>query len=123
MSERTYTPVVGDGKVLVWLAGEVKSPPFTLAARIEAGCLLRRLQEGEALGMPHSRPMADVGGNCHELRVPDRDQTWRLMYAVESDAVVILAVFSKKTRATPRAVLDACRARLGRYVQVARGKR
>jgi hypothetical protein len=36
-------------KPLVWLHGEVKTPPFTLAARIEAGFLLRQLQEGETL--------------------------------------------------------------------------
>jgi hypothetical protein len=30
---------------LVWLHGEVKSPPFSIAARIEAGVLLRRLQK------------------------------------------------------------------------------
>lgn len=35
------------GKPLVWLKGEVKTPPFSAAARIEAGFLLRRLQQGE----------------------------------------------------------------------------
>lgn len=34
-------------KPLFWLHGEVKTPPFTQAARIEAGVLLRQLQEGE----------------------------------------------------------------------------
>lgn len=31
-------------KPLVWLHGEVKSPPFSPAARLEAGVLLRRLR-------------------------------------------------------------------------------
>lgn len=48
-------------KPLVWLRGEVKSPPFSAAARLEAGWLLRRLQAGEKLGMPHSRPMPTIG--------------------------------------------------------------
>lgn len=34
-------------KPLLWLHGEVKTPPFSLEARIEAGILLRRLQQGE----------------------------------------------------------------------------
>ncbi|MCZ2108871.1 MAG: type II toxin-antitoxin system RelE/ParE family toxin, partial [Dehalococcoidia bacterium] len=51
-------------KVLIWLYGEVKSPPFSKAARIEAGWLLRRVQLGESLGMPHSKPMPDLGPNC-----------------------------------------------------------
>jgi len=33
-------------KPLVWLHGEVKTPPFSKKARLEAGFLLRRLQRG-----------------------------------------------------------------------------
>ncbi len=39
--------------------------------------LLRDLQEGESLGMPHSRPMPGIGPRCHELRVNDENKTWR----------------------------------------------
>ena len=63
------------GKPLVWLHGEVKTPPFTAEARVEAGFLLRRLQQGEVLGLPQSRPMPTVGRQCHELRINDRTQT------------------------------------------------
>lgn len=35
---------------LLWLKGEVKTPPFSQRARVEAGFLLRRLQQGEVLG-------------------------------------------------------------------------
>lgn len=41
-----------EDKYLVWLKGEVKTPPFSSSARIEAGTLLRRLQKGELLSMP-----------------------------------------------------------------------
>jgi phage-related protein len=102
-------------KPLVWLHGEVKSPPFSPEARVEAGYLLRRLQEGERLGMPHSRPMPSVGSRCHELRIRDENVTWRIIYRLDSDAVVILEVFSKKTQATPQAVLAAARRRMREY--------
>jgi len=36
-------------KPLAWLRGEVKSPPFSQKARLEAGLLLRLLQRGEPL--------------------------------------------------------------------------
>jgi hypothetical protein len=65
-------------KPIVWLKGEVKTPPFGERARIEAGLLLRRLQQGQKLSLPHSRPMPTIGGQCHELRIQDRDQTWRI---------------------------------------------
>ena len=102
-------------KPLVWLHGEIKTPPFSQAARVEAGYLLRRLQRGEMLGMPHSRPMPAIGLRCHELRINDADATWRIVYRIDSDAIVILEVFSKKTSKTPWAVVQACKRRLKEY--------
>jgi phage-related protein len=102
-------------KPLVWLAGEVKTPPFSREARIETGVLLRRLQRGDRLGMPSLRPMPSVGPRCAELRVPDKTANWRIMLRVDADAVVILEVFSKKTRATPKNVIETSRERLRRY--------
>jgi hypothetical protein len=59
-------------KPLAWLRGEIKTPPFGAAARIEAGYLLRRLQAGEKIGLPMSRPLPAIGARCHELRVNDK---------------------------------------------------
>ena len=109
-------------KPLVWLHGEVKSPPFSPEARREAGFLLRRLQDGEMLGMPASRPLPAIGRNCHELRVVDSDVTWRIVYHLASDAVVILEVFSKKTRTLPIAVADAAKRRMQQYLRVTKEK-
>jgi phage-related protein len=102
-------------KPLAWLHGEVKTPPFSPTARLEAGFLLRRLQQGESLALPHSRPMPSIGPRCHELRITDGDLTWRIIYRVDHDAVVILEVFNKKTRETPRAIIEICKARLKSY--------
>lgn len=102
-------------KPLVWLHGAVKSPPFSPEARVEAGVLLRLLQAGERLRMPHSRAMPVIGPRCHELRVPDEAATWRIVYRTDADAVVIVEVFAKKSRQTPQAVIDVCRARLKHY--------
>lgn len=102
-------------KPLVWLQGEIKSLPFSTEGRIEAGTLLRRLQKGESLGPPHSRPMPIIGRRCHELRIQDERRTWRIIYRVDDDALVILDVFGKKTRATPKNVIKECKRRLKRY--------
>jgi phage-related protein len=102
-------------KELVWLRSEVKTPPFSAAARREAGLLLRKLQRGEKLSMPHSRPMPTIGRRCHELRIPDEDKTWRIIYRIDDDAIVIWEVFAKKDRATPRSVIDACKKRIKEY--------
>jgi phage-related protein len=109
-------------KPLAWLHGEIKTPPLSSEARIEAGLLLRRLQRGERLGMPQSRPMPSMGARCHELRIVDGDLSWRIVYRLDRDAVVISGVFSKKTQATPKTVIESCRRRLAAYDGVA-GKR
>jgi phage-related protein len=100
---------------LVWLTGEVKTPPFSRDARLEAGFLLRRLQQGESLALPHSRAMPSIGRRCHELRIVDEDKTWRIVYHVDDDAIVILEVFAKKTKTTPDKVLKVCKKRLSAY--------
>ena len=102
-------------KPLSWLHGQVKSPPFSKAARVEAGFLLRRLQQGEKLSMPQSRPMASIAARCHELRINDEGRTWRLMYRIDADAMLILAVFAKKTEKTPDEIIRTCRKRLKDY--------
>ena len=54
----------------------------------------------------------------HELRIQDEDVTWRIVYRIDVDAVVILEVFSKKTKQTPKTVISACQDRLRRYDQI-----
>lgn len=101
------------------LKGEIKTPPMSAAARREAGFLLRRLQQGEQLGLPHSRPMPDIGSRCHELRINDVHKTWRVIYRTDSDAVLVVEVFEKKTRATPQQVIENSKRRLRLYDEVA----
>ncbi len=102
-------------KPLGWLGGEVKSPPLYSAARVEIGFLLRRVQRGVLLSMPVSRPMPSIGPRCHELRVGDSQASWRVVYRIDPDAILVLEVFSKKTQKTPRKVVEACRKRLKEY--------
>ena len=97
-------------KPLVWLHGEVKTPPFSSSARIEAGFLLRSLQQGMKLTLPHSRSMPSIGRRCHELRIVDTNRSWRIIYRVDTDAIVILEVFEKRTGKTPKSVIDICKA-------------
>jgi len=84
-------------------------------ARREMGFLLRQLQDGEKLALPQSRPMPSIGKACHELRVNDRNKTWRLFYFLDTEAIVILEVDEKKTQATPKTTLDVCQQRKKSY--------
>ncbi len=66
--------------------------------------------------------MPVIGPRCHELRIPDEDVTWRIMYRVDSDAVIIAEVFAKRTPATPQQVIDVCKKRLRDYDKTTREK-
>lgn len=72
-------------KPIVWLHREIQTPPFSKEARIETGFLLRLLQKGEKLSLPHSRPLPSIGKRCHELRINDKNLKWRLIYRINSE--------------------------------------
>jgi hypothetical protein len=91
MSDKTYAESMRPpDKPLVWLYGGVRTPPFSPSAWLEAGFLLRKLQRGESLSLPHSRPMPSIGPHCYELRVNDTTDTWRIIYRIDPDAIVIV---------------------------------
>jgi len=102
-------------KPLVWMYGEISTPPFSANARIEAGYLLRQVQKGIKLSLPQSRPMSSIGTRCHELRINDENLTWRIIYRIYTDAILILEVFEKKTNKTPQSIIDVCKQRIKRY--------
>ena len=108
-----------DHKPLLLLSGKIKTPPFSEQARRKAGFLLRMLQRGELLSMPDSRPMPSIGPRCNELRIDDSvtQVTWRIVYRLDADCVVVADIFAKKTQKTPEEVIWRCKGRLKRYDQ------
>ena len=71
----------------------LKTPPVGTVARIEVGVLLRRLQRGESLGM----------------------FTWRIVYRIDPDAILVVHWFEKKTQRMPKSLIDLCKRRLRGY--------
>jgi phage-related protein len=55
--------------------------------------------------------MRSIGARVHELRIREAQHNWR----IDEDRILIVAVFAKTTRATPRPIIDACKARLKRF--------
>lgn len=83
--------------------------------------LLRQLQEGCKIALPHSRPMPSIGRGCHELRITDENQLWRIVYHIDSKEIAILEVFAKTSNQTPLNVIEVCKARLKLYKAVQKG--
>jgi phage-related protein len=125
MSDMTYYCHMNPkDKPLVWMHGEITTPPFTENTRIEAGYLLRQVQQGIKLSLPQSRLMPSIATQCYELRINDKNLTWRIIYRIYSDAILILEVFEKKTNKTPKSIIDVCKQRIKRYeTDVKKGKK
>lgn len=102
-------------KILRILHGALKSPPMSTEARVESGVYLRELQESVMLTAPVSKPMPSIGKRCHELRIQDENVTWRIIYRIDSDEIVVAEMFSKKTQKTPLDVIKNCKARYKKY--------
>ena len=116
MSLTTYTNTMTiDRKPVIWVHGELKSPPISSAARIQAGYLLGLVQEGVSLEMPQFRPMPQIGRRCHELRVRDEGTNWRIIYRIDDRAILVVDIFKKKSATTPKRVIEACKKRLRAY--------
>lgn len=109
------SPEFRGDKPIVWLHGEIKSPPFSMSTRVEAGILLRALQKGESVSLPHSRPLPSLGKNCHELRIADENKIWRIIYRIDYDAIILLEIFAKKTNKLPQKIISNCKTRMKRY--------
>jgi phage-related protein len=105
-------------KPLVWLNGEIKTPPFGEKARREAGFFLRMVQRGREVCNPPFYPMPEIGKSCYDLHIKDLDKTWRIIIFVDNDCIVILEVFAKKSQKTPKKVKKVCKERLKRYFEI-----
>jgi len=77
------------------------------------GKAILELQCGVVLKMPLSRPMPSVGQGVHELRIKDESGAYRSFYFVKHrQAVYVLHVFEKRSRATPRREIELGKKRL-----------
>ena len=64
----------------------------------------------QRVGLPHIRPLE---GKLWEMRMQGRDGIARAVYAaVQGRRLLVLHVFIKKTKTTPRAAIETARKRL-----------
>ena len=106
-SQPEQTPVMDSRRGQDSTVHEGRSAGGRLPAQATAG---RRVAGHAALA-----PMPSVGARCHEGRLVDAGSSWRIVYRIDVDAVLILEVFRKTTRQTPQKVIDTCKARIRNY--------
>ncbi len=101
--------------IILYGEGDLQTPPMGTDARRETGFCLRKVQEGEKLSLPQSRPMFVIGPGCHELRTVAVDQNWRVIYHIGADEILVLDVWDKDTEKTPRIKIANCQRRLAYF--------
>lgn len=99
--------------VIVLPACQRELQPFPEEIRGDLADALARLDAGQSLAMPLSRPMSIIGNGVHELRLKDRSGAYRFFYVLPGAGVVyVLHAFQKKTQATPKSNIDLAWKRL-----------
>jgi len=66
--------------------------------------------------------MPGIEARVHELRINDRNSTWRIIYRIDEDAIVIGEVFSKKSCRTLKRIIQACKERFSKYDRLTGGR-
>jgi phage-related protein len=86
---------------------------FPKEVRIRLGKGLFRLQMGEQIGMPNSRPMPAVAVGVYELRVKTQDGAYRAFYYTATErGILVFHALVKKTQQTPAMEIELARRRL-----------
>ncbi len=67
--------------------------------------------------------MPSIGRRVHELRILDEHSTWRIIYRVDHDAIVIGEVLQKKSQQTPQGIIRICMARFAAYDDIMNDRR
>lgn len=77
--------------------------------------VIARLERGQMLSMPLSRPMPSIGPGVHELRFKDRSGIYRVIYFLAgAGRIWLLHAFQKKTQKTPSQNIEVAKDRLRR---------
>lgn len=92
---------------------------FPKETKKEIGYLIYKLQLGETLKMPFSRPIKSVGKGIQELRVKEKDGIYRVFYFLKSaEGILIFHAFGKKTQKTALREIETGIQRLKELIDV-----
>lgn len=51
----------------------------------------------------------------YELRINDEHESWRIVYRVDDDYILVAHIFSKKSQKMPMEIIEVCKRRLKDY--------
>lgn len=90
---------------------------WPVEVRKELGAILTRLQKGQSIGMPDSRPMPIVHAGVAEIRVSDRRGAFRTFHLIHFEfGILVFHAFTKKTQKTPDQEVETGKKRLREFL-------
>ena len=90
---------------------------FPETIREDIADLLIRLDFGQTLSLPISRPMPSIGKRVHELRLCDRSGEYRLIYLIAGKGNIwLIHAFKKKSEKTAKNDIQICKNRLKQII-------
>lgn len=104
----------------VTMYGPVRKEILTWPVEVkkDLGSILTRLQKGESVGEPDTKPMKSVANSCYEIRLKAADGIYRAFYILKTElGILVFHSFKKKSQKTPQKEIDTAKARLKEFLK------
>ena len=91
---------------------------WPLEIKKDLGSILTKLQKGEPVGHPDTKPMINVAPGVFEIRLKDGSGAYRAFYILKTaHGIMVFHSFKKKTRKTPIQEIETGKRRLKAFLK------
>jgi len=91
---------------------------WPLEIKKDLGSILTKIQKGETVGHPDTKPMTEVASGVFEIRLKDASGAFRAFYVIRSKfGILVFHSFKKKTRKTPKQEIETGKKRLKSFLK------
>jgi phage-related protein len=108
------------GWIQVFLSDQTRDEAhnWPIEVRKDLGAILTKLQKGETVGYPDTKPMSVVAKGVFEIRLKDASGIFRAFYLIKTEhGIVVFHSFKKKSQKTPKHEIETARSRLHTYLE------
>lgn len=105
-------------KVFIYDPARNEIQHWPIEVKKDFGSILTKLQKGDLVGFPDTKPMVNLAPGAFEIRVKDASGAYRAFFVVRSRlGIVVFHSFKKKTRKTPAQELETGKKRLKAFLK------
>lgn len=119
MKKIDNVPLLGH-TIHVLMYGPARNEILTWPTEIKRdfGAILTKIQKGQFVGFPDTRPMKTVAAGCFELRMKGKEGAFRAFYVIRAkQGILIFHCFKKKSRKTALQEIKTGQKRLSSFLK------